>query len=62
MLGIDMTYNRKDNDGHKFNVPEDLLGQFDAVFERYCNAKRMSDEYYEAEAEFCNRFEKYMVG
>lgn len=57
-----MKYNRKDNDGHKFNVPDELLDEFDAAFDRYSKAKRFSDEYYDAEADFCNRFEEYMMG
>ena len=55
-------YNRKDNDGHKFNIPEGLLEEFDYLFDRYCNAKFLSPEYYELQAEFCNKFEQYMVG
>ena len=55
-------FNRKDEDGHKFNVPEDLLEEFDDLFDRYVNSKFLSAEYYELEAEFCNKFGKYMVG
>lgn len=55
-------FNRKDNDGHKFNVPADQLDQFDSLFEQYCKAKRFTDEYYDLEAQFCNEFEQYMVG
>lgn len=54
--------NRKDNDGHKFNIPENLLGEFDALFESYNNAKRFTDEFYNLEAEFCNKFNQYMIG
>ena len=57
-----MKYNRRDNDGHRFNVPEDLLERFDSLFEAYCNSKWHSDEYHELEAEFCNEFSHYMVG
>lgn len=57
-----MNYNRKNSDGHKYNVPNELLGGFDALFDRYCKAKRFTDEYYDAEADFCNQFEQYMVG
>ena len=54
-------YNRKDDDGHKFLVPEDLLTEFDDLFDRYCNAEFLSKEYYELESEFCNKFQRYMV-
>lgn len=57
-----MKYNRKDNDGHRFNVPENLLERFDDLLNRYTRAARFSDEYYDLEAEFCNEFEEYMVG
>jgi len=55
-------YNRQDNDGHKFRIPADLLKDFDRIFESYCKAKRFTEEYYDLEAEFCNKFEEYMVG
>lgn len=55
-------YNRKDNDGHKFNVPQELLAEFDDLLDRYINAKFMSEEKFELEAEFCNKFQDYMVG
>lgn len=57
-----MNYNRKDNDEHKYNVPNDLLDEFDTLFDRYCKAKRFTDEYYDAEADFSKQFEQYMVG
>ena len=55
-------YIRKDNDGHKFKIPSDLVEEFDRLFESYCKAKRFSDEYYDLEAEFCNKFSDYMFG
>lgn len=58
----DTTYNREDNDQHKFNVPEELLERFDSLLSAYTNAKRFTEEYYELEAQFCNEFEEYMVG
>jgi hypothetical protein len=57
-----MKYNRKDNDGHKFNVPKDKLDRFDALLEDYLQAKRFSPEYYDLETAFCNEFTDYMVG
>lgn len=55
-------WNRKDDDGHKFLVPQDYLARFDELLERYRKTKRFTDEYYDAEAEFCNEFERFMVG
>ncbi len=57
-----MTYNRKDNDGHKFNVPEESLERFDSLLTAYTNSKCFSEEYYNLEAQFCNEFEEYMIG
>jgi hypothetical protein len=57
-----MGHNRRDNDGHRFKVPTDLLDRFDDLFDRYCKAKRFTDEYYDLEAQFNNEFERYMVG
>lgn len=57
-----MTHNRKDNDGHKFDVPDNLLALFDDLLDRYSRAKRFTDEYYDLESQFCNAFERYMVG
>lgn len=57
-----MSYNRKDNDGHRYNVPEDLLEDFDSCLWLLCNAVFLSNEYYEAQTNFCNQFEEYMVG
>lgn len=54
--------NRSDNDGHKFMIPQDLLEDFDSLLDRYSQAKRFTEEYYDLEAEFCNKFEQYMVG
>lgn len=55
-------YNRKDNDGHKFNIPNDLLEKFDNLFTLLCKAKRGTENYFEIETAFCNKFYRYMVG
>lgn len=52
---------RKDNDGHGYGVPTELLEEFDDLFGRYSRAKRFSDEMYDLEAEFCNKFDQFMV-
>jgi hypothetical protein len=57
-----MSYNRKDYDGHKFNVPEDELEHFDMRLRCVGEARHLSEEYYEAVAMFNNEFEQYMVG
>jgi hypothetical protein len=58
-------YNRKDDDMHKFYVPEDLLPLFDQLLERmraFSIPQRItSEEYWELEAQFCNQFSPYMV-
>ncbi len=55
-------FNRQDKgSGHKFNVPEHLLKEFDDLFERCLNAKRFSEEYYDLITEFMNKFDRYMV-
>ena len=53
---------RKDNDGHKFKIPAKLADEFDDLFDRYSNAKFLSAEYCELEAEFLNKFWKYARG
>jgi hypothetical protein len=55
-------YNRKDNDGHKYNVPLNLLDFFDTQMELIIKAKRFTSEWYEANDRFNYYFEEYMVG
>jgi hypothetical protein len=57
-----MCFNRKDNDGHRFLIPEQLLNQFDVLLDEYTRAEKFSDRYYDLEAEFCKQFEQYMIG
>ncbi len=54
--------NRKDNDSHKYQIPMDLLEEFDSLFERMCNAKFMSPELWDLEDEFNDKFYEYMIG
>lgn len=51
-----------DNDGHMFWLPIELKEEFQLLLEKYSNAKRFTEEYYTLEAEFENKFSKYMVG
>ena len=55
-------YNRKDNDCHKYMVPEAMLPRFDELLEKLQTVKLRSTEYYDLEAEFSNEFHQYMVG
>lgn len=58
------TYNRKDNDGHKFNIPDELLTEWDDLFLRYTSGryKESSNEYFELESKIYNKFNMFMVG
>lgn len=59
-------YNRRDDDMHKYSVPEDLLPLFDQLMERMrafsIRQRATSEEYWDLEAKFCNQFSPYMVG
>ena len=55
-------YNRKDNDGHKYNVPEELLEIFDAMLEETYKTKFLSESYYKSVDRFNYNFQVYMVG
>ena len=55
-------YNRKDNDGHKYKIPTDMLELFDTHLEMIDKAKHLSDEWYAAIDKFNYQFEEYMVG
>ena len=51
-----------DNDGHKFKIPANLAAEFDLLFNHYIEQKQGTQAYWDAEADFNNKFEKYMVG
>jgi len=55
-------YNRRDDDLHKYMVPESLLTRFDELLEMLRNVKRPSLEYYDLDAQFGNEFNEYIVG
>ena len=55
-------FNRKDYDGHKYNVPLNLLDFFDEQIELVSKTKFLSSEYYIATDRFNYHFEQYMVG
>ena len=56
-----LTVFRKDNEGHKFVVPAILADRFDELFEQYCSQEYGTESYWNAEAQFNNEFEEYMV-
>lgn len=56
------TYNRKDNDAHKYLIPEDLLAEFDRLMDIMCDYDTSEDDIMDAESEFCIKFTKFMVG
>ena len=53
---------KRDNDGHKFKIPATLSAEFDLLFNHYIEQKRGTQSYWDAEADFNNKFEEYMVG
>lgn len=50
---------RKDNDGHTFEIPEEMTRKFDALFNQYQTQVPESDAYYDAEETFNDTFWKY---
>ena len=55
-------YNRCDDDGHKYVVPEELLEEFDRLSELCEDAEWLSGEWYACVAEFNRKFHQYNVG
>lgn len=55
-------YNRKDNDGHKYDVPVELLEFFDVMLEETTKVKFLSEGYYKAVNRFNYNFQVYMIG
>ena len=55
-------YNFKDDDGHKYMIPEDLLDDATVLLERIENAPFMSEEKWNAEDDFIEHFNHFMVG
>jgi hypothetical protein len=55
-------YNRKDNDGHKYNIPHELLDSFDLHLKVITYAKWGTDAWYDAHDQLDNKFSQYMVG
>lgn len=53
---------KRDNDGHKFKIPTELEAEFDLLFNHYIEQEQGTEEYWDAEAEFNNKFQEYMIG
>lgn len=53
---------RKDNDGHKYVIPQQLAQRFDAVFDQICVTKFGTDDFYHWNDVLDNEFGQYMVG
>jgi hypothetical protein len=59
---MSMRYNRTDDDGHKFCVPDELLKEFDRLDDLISEEKWGSDKWYDLVAEFNDKFDKYNQG
>ena len=55
-------FNRKDDDGHKYNIPVKLLSEFDTMLAAMQKARQPSDEWDDACDKFIDSFYDYMVG
>lgn len=53
---------KKDGDGHKYKIPENLEARFDELLEKTFSVKFGSAEYRDACAAFSNEFFDFMVG
>jgi hypothetical protein len=51
---------KKDNDGHWYSIPENMVDSFIQMVEAIQNAEFMSDEWYEATDELNDQFGSYM--
>ena len=57
-----INYNRMDDDGHIYQIPEDMLGDFDALVQNIENASFMTEEEEVAISDFRAAFSQYRVG
>jgi hypothetical protein len=57
-----VNFNRKDDDGHKYLIPKEMLAEFNSLLEKIQNSPFMSEAKWAAEDEFNGRFYEYMVG
>jgi len=56
-----MKYNRKDDECHKYLVPDDLLNEFDSQMDAMADAEEMSDGWYYLCDKFEVTFGKYRI-
>jgi len=54
-------WNFKDADGCKYQIPEDMLADASALLDCIENAPDMSEEKWDAEDEFVEHFDQYML-
>lgn len=52
----------KDDDGHHFLLPRDVVHSFDFQLRKIRDSELGSDDWYDAVADFCREFDQYMVG
>ena len=50
----------KDDDGHKYKIPKNLEAEFKDLLDKCCSAPMFSDERYDFEDEFIEKFNQYM--
>lgn len=53
---------KRDNDGHRYNVPMPLESRFDELLDAINDSKFGSDEWYDANDLLDDEFGKYMTG
>lgn len=57
-----INYNRTDTDCHKYQIPDDLLAEFDRLDDAIQESEEWSDEWYNLCTEFNHKFFKYNIG
>lgn len=57
-----INYNRRDDDGHRYAIPEDQLLDFDTLQTAIEDSDWLSDQWYDLITEFNDKFHQYMVG
>lgn len=56
------TVERRDNDFHKYLLPESLADEFDRLLEIAQNAPFMSSDRWNAEDALVEKFSRYLIG
>lgn len=55
-------YDLRDNDGHMYRVPAELVEEFKTLRDKIISVKPRSDAWYDLNAEFDNKFHHLMFG